>query len=335
LARDRQGRDAPASYLPYKKARSFARNLQLKSLTEWQNYCKFGKLTADIPANPHHVYANDGWAGYGDWLGTGRIAAHLREYRPFKKARALARRRGLKSQADWRNYCQSENKPDDIPGKPDRTYANAGWIGWGDWLGTGRVAPGQHRSFGEARAFVRKLKLKSFNGWRKYCKSGKKPDDIPVAPDSVYENVGWSGMGDWLGTGRVATHLRQYLPYKKARAFVRARRLKTETEWREYSVSGKKPTDIPANPHHVYANDGWAGYGDWLGTGRKRRGIPWRSFKQTRAYVRELKLKSSNEWYAYCKSGKKPNEIPSNPQQAYAQSGWSGMGDWLGYARKR
>lgn len=78
-----------------------------------------------------------------------------------------------------------------------------------------------------------------------------------------------------------------------------------------------------------------AGYADWLGTGRKRRGIPWRSFKHTRAYVRELKLKSSTEWHAYCKSGKKPNDIPSNPQQAYAQSGWSGMGDWLGHARKR
>ena len=31
--------------------------------------------------------------------------------------------------------------------------------GWGDWLGNGKIAPGQHRTFTEARAFVQSLRL--------------------------------------------------------------------------------------------------------------------------------------------------------------------------------
>ena len=46
--------------------------------------------------------------------------------------------------------------------------------------------------------------------------------------------------------------------------------LKSETEWRDYCKSGKKPADIPANPHKAYAEAGWTSWGDWLGTGRTR-----------------------------------------------------------------
>jgi hypothetical protein len=58
---------------------------------------------------------------------------------------------------------------------------------------------------------------------------------------------------------------RRYRSFKKARAFARSLGLKSEGEWRDYVNSGIKPIDIPDAPHHVYANDGWAGWSDWLG----------------------------------------------------------------------
>jgi hypothetical protein len=88
----------------------------------------------------------------GDWLGTGNVASYLRKYRSFNKARAFVRNLGLKSHPEWSDYCKSGKKPADIPAASDRIYANAGWLGWGDWLGTGKVAPGQHRSFKAASA---------------------------------------------------------------------------------------------------------------------------------------------------------------------------------------
>jgi hypothetical protein len=73
--------------------------------------------------------------------------------------------------------------------------------------------------------------------------------------------------------------------------------------------------------------------GDWLGTGvvaAQRR--KYRSFKQARAFARGLKLKSRAEWVAYCQTGRKPADIPTNAYQTYRGSGWISMGDWLGYA---
>ena len=72
-------------------------------------------------------------------------------------------------------------------------------------------------------------------------------------------------MGDWLGTGMIASYLREYRSFKKAREFTRSLSLKSETEWRSYCKSGKKPNDIPSAPHRTYAEVGWAGMADWLG----------------------------------------------------------------------
>ena len=64
---------------------------------------------------------------------------------------------------------------------PNNTYAKDGWAGCGDWLGTDTIAHylREYRSFKKARAFVRRLGLKSLTEWRDYCKSGKKPDRHP------------------------------------------------------------------------------------------------------------------------------------------------------------
>ena len=138
-------------------------------------------------------------------MGTGYVANYLRRYRSFKKARAFVRGLGLKSDDEWRRYCKSEKKPDNIPAAPHIVYDKKGWVGLGDWLGTGSTATYRRKywSFKEARTFVRELGLKSGANWEAYCKSGKKPDDIPNAPRAHYADSGWVGMGDWLGTGKV------------------------------------------------------------------------------------------------------------------------------------
>ena len=60
-------------YLSFNEARDFTRSLNLRSQTEWQQYCKSGKdgvpRLNDIPANPGIIYKNNGWKGYPDWLG--------------------------------------------------------------------------------------------------------------------------------------------------------------------------------------------------------------------------------------------------------------------------
>ena len=327
-----------ANWRSFEDARAFVNGLGLKSKPEWEEYCKSGKKPADIPSNPDKTYHNDGWAGWGDWLGTGTVATHLRQYRSFEDARAFVHQLGLKSSAEWRAYSKSGKLPADIPVAAHGVYANAGWVGMGDWLGTGAIATHlrQYRSFQEARAFVHRIGLKSFAEWVEYCASDKKPADIPSSPEVVYATAGWAGSGDWLGTGTVAAHLRQYRSFEEARAFARHLNLKSGDEWRAYCKSGKKPADIPAEPRNVYLEAGWAGWGDWLRTGaaplvrRFRSFEEPRSFEEARAFVRRLGLKSNREWRDYLRSGKTLPDIPSNPDKTYHNDGWAGWGDWLG-----
>jgi 3-mercaptopyruvate sulfurtransferase SseA len=322
-----------ANWRRFEAARTLVRSLNLKSETEWRAYCRSGRKPNDIPYAPQLAYAGTGWAGWGDWLGTDNVATYLREYRPFRESRAIVYRLGLKSFGEWLEYNKSGKRPADIPSSPRTVYAQAGWAGWGDWLGTDSVSNRlrHFRSFEKARAFARGLRLKSHNEWRAYCQSGKKPSDIPTAPNRTYAEAGWAGVGDWLGTDIVATHLRQYRSFNEARAFARDLGLKSQGDWRAYCESGKKPAYIPAQPQKVYAGAGWAGTGDWLGTGivATRLRQYW-SFKKARAFARALGLKSAADWRGYCKSGKKPTDIPSGPSTVYAQMGWAGWSDWLG-----
>jgi hypothetical protein len=319
-----------ANWRPFKEAREYVRSLGLKSGEEWWNYTKSGKKPADIPTNTMAVYARD-WAGMADWLGIPLSLYHRRTHRPFKEARAFVHGLGFKSENEWRDYAKSRQRPNDIPANPLSKYKNVGWAGWGDWLGNGRVGRGERRSFEEAREFVRGLGLKSNREWREYLRSGKKPADIPAGPDRIYFNDGWDGWGDWLGSGVVAAQQKQFRPFKDGRTFARRLGLKSTAEWFAYFRSHKRPADIPSNPNLEYAKTGWAGWGDWLGTGAVAARLrQYRSFEDARAFVRGLSLKSYEEWVDYCRSGKKPADIPSNVSRVYAKAGWAGFGDWLG-----
>lgn len=60
----------------------------------------------------------------------------------------------------------------------------------------------------------------------------------------------------------------------------------------------------------------------------------FKSFKEARAYVHSLNIKSTEEWRAYRKSKKRPADIPSDPRSVYFKKGWKGYSDWLGNGKK-
>jgi hypothetical protein len=184
----------------------------------------------------------------------------------------------------------------------------------------------QYRDFESAREFARSLGLKNQKEWREYCKSGNKPDGIPVAVEQTYKKD-FKGMGDWLGTGNVGPKDKVFHSFTEAREFARSLGLKNYDEWREYVKSGDKPADIPNRPDSTYKNEGWTSLGDWLGTGRTR---DFRSFTEAKEFVRSLGLKNANEWEKYCKSGNKPADIPNRPDSTYKNEGWTTWVNWLG-----
>ncbi|MBI4947435.1 MAG: DEAD/DEAH box helicase family protein [Bacteroidetes bacterium] len=311
----------------FEEARDFVRKLNFKSSTEWKAYCESGKKPDDIPFSPASYYKGKGWKDMRDWIGN--------EQRPFEEARTFVRKLGLNSHKGWIEYCNSGEKPDDIPNFPASSYKGKGWMGFSDWIDN-EFFPSRDKEympFEEARAFVRKLSLKSSNEWYTYCRSSEKPDDIPTAPHAIYKDKGWVGMEDWIGkTNIFLPVVREYRPFDEARAFVRKLNLKSSTEWYAFCKSGEKPDDIPTAPAVPYKDKGWTGFGDWLGNSENYSPVVrgYRSFEEARAFVRKLNLKNSTEWNKYCKSGEKPDEIPTAPHSIYKDTGWVGFRDWIG-----
>jgi hypothetical protein len=191
-------------YRSYDEAKAFVHGLELKSANEWRVYTKSGNLPKDIPVAPYRCYSSKGWTNWADWLGTGTIAYQLREYLPFDEGRALVRTLGLKSKSEWDAHAGSGRLPPSLPRAPHLIYADAGWSTWGDWLGSGTIAPHlrKYRSYHAAKSFVRSLALKSANEWRAYTKSGNLPKDIPACPNQSYSSKGWMNWEDWLGYSR-------------------------------------------------------------------------------------------------------------------------------------
>jgi hypothetical protein len=241
----------------------FARGLGLKGQKGWKEWSKSGQRPSDIPTHPEKTYRDAGWISWPDWLGSERVA-----WKSFTEARAYVRGLGLKGVKEWWELSKSGQRPSDIPADPDRTYRDDGWVSWPDWLGNGNARV-SWRSFTVGRVFVRGLELKGERGWKAWKKKGQRPSDIPSAPDKTYRDDGWISWPDWLGSGGTSNQARHVnmLPFAVGRAYARKLKLKNRPEWREWSKSGQRPSNIPATPQRSYHNDGWVSYSDWLGYG--------------------------------------------------------------------
>ena len=53
-------------------------------------------------------------------------------------------------------------------------------------------------SFEAAKQFVRNHKIKSLAEWQAFCKAGKRPPELPAAPNIQYKDQ-WQGFPDFLG----------------------------------------------------------------------------------------------------------------------------------------
>lgn len=121
----------------------------------------------------------------------------------FEKAREFARKLKLKDLREWIIYCdENHHILFNIPSHPPKYYKNK-WISWGDFLSAKHYVLSKFLSFEDAKCFVQNIKPKIINckEWDAYCKSGKKPKNIPHSPQKIYKNTGWTGWNYFLGIG--------------------------------------------------------------------------------------------------------------------------------------
>lgn len=144
-----------------------------------------------------------------------------------------------------------------------------------------------------------------------------------------------------------------YLPFEKAKNFVKKLKLNRELDWMKYCNNEledflKKPSYIPEYPELIYKNE-WISWNDWLNLDNqtnilttrpeiKRRNssynIEFLSFEDARDFVRKLGMQTTKDWAKYCINElegyeQKPDNIPRSPEQVYRRKGWINYKDWL------
>jgi superfamily II DNA or RNA helicase len=318
-------------YRTYEEAELYAHSLNLKNREEWTTYCKSGLLPDDIPKHPASTYKNKGWISLNNFLGTNRCSC--KNIRNYEEAKIYVQTLNLKSQTEWLDYAKSGLLPADIPKNPRKVFKDKGWISFGDFIGTGIIAPQnmQFKNYEDAKEYVQTLNLKSQIEWRNYAKSGLLLQDIPKAPDKFYKDKGWISWGAFLDTGTIATQNMQFKNYEDAKEYVQTLKLNNVEEWKKCVKDGLLPTDIPKGAAIYYKDKGWISWGDFLGTGTIATfNIQHKSYKEAELYVHTLNLKNQKEWITYCKSGLLPNDIPKTPDIVYKDKGWTSLGDFLG-----
>ena len=323
------GNQHTKAFLPFGEALAVARSLGLPGRMEWRVWSREGLRPANVPSDPDKVYKDHGWQGWGHWLNSSNLMT--KQFLPFGEALAVARSLNLASSTEWHVWSKEGRRPANMPSDPPKVYKDHGWQGWGHWLNSSNLQTKLFLPFVEALAVARSLRLPGRMEWQVWSKAGLRPANVPSAPDVVYKDHGWQGWGHWLGTGN--QHTKVFLPFGEALAVARSLGLPGRTEWKVWSKEGLRPPNVPSDPGKVYKDRGWQGWGHWLGTGnqlhQKKNFLP---FDQALRAVRQLRLVSKKEWQLWCRSGARPANMPSNPNQVYVHDGWMGWVHWLYHA---
>lgn len=114
------------------------KNLKMNSKREW--YKNISKLPDFIPSNPREVYLKKGWISWGDFLGTNYVWDNLVNYVSYEESKKIIKHYSISTGNEYKKMAKENKIPKNVPNRPERYYKERGWVSWGDFLGTGRIA---------------------------------------------------------------------------------------------------------------------------------------------------------------------------------------------------
>jgi len=222
---------------------------------------------------------------------------------------------------------KKSNFPKIYPRSPASYFKkNKTWKYWGDFLGTEKQYRKKFRTYSEGQKFCQENGINNQKDYEELSESGKRPIDMPSSPRYTYKNNGWQGWGNFTGSGNIANQNIQFCSYKKTEKFAQYHEIKSQTYWKKFVKTNKLPSDIPRNPDHVYKNNGWTTWGDFLGTGyiafAKRNYPPIKDAKiEARKIAKELGINSVVKWNIAWDEGKIPKYLPRDLHSKYSRTG--------------
>ena len=194
---ERIKKSSKKNWLPFNKARKYARTLNLKSHSDWVLFCQKGKRPYNIPSHPERTYSEN-WKSWQDWLSNLKNKTRHRKVIPLKDLKRFARSKKIKSASQWRSFVKENRSPFLIPARPEVTYKE--WKSWADFLGTKNKATYEikYLPFREAKRLVRRKKISTTLEFKESLKKGRLKG-IPSHPERTYSKQ-WKGFKDFLNS---------------------------------------------------------------------------------------------------------------------------------------
>ena len=183
-----------------------------------------------------------------------------------------------------------------------------------------QISSHRWRSFEEAKALIQSEGIRTSAEFLEWKRAGKRPDDFPSTPHRTYKKE-WRGWRDFLGTER------NMMSFEEAKTFIQDEGIRTYRQFHAWKREGKRPATFPANPHQAYKEE-WTGWRDFLGIGEK-----WMSFEEAQAFIQSEGIRTSAEFEAWKREGKRPKKFPSAPDKVYKNK-WKSWMHFFGTAIK-
>lgn len=254
---------------------------------------------------------------------------HRKEFVLYNEAKEYAITLKINSTNEWKNIVKTSEFRKDIPKAPDQYYKNCGWKSWGEFLGTGTIAPFniEYENYNQLETEILNLKLETKDEYLIWRKENKREYNTPHNPEQTYKNTGWISWGKFLGTNRmsVANKHNQYVSYSELSKLVCLLKIKTKQEY----ITWKKISDekYPLTPNVTYKNNGWINWYCFLNN--TTTSFSFMPFKDAKNLVQEQNFKNIKEYFNWRKFNNLTT-LPSCPNKTYKNKGWKGNSDFLG-----
>jgi len=227
-------------YTTWQEASEATIKLGIKSSVEYKNRYKEDNR---LPASPYQLYLQQGWVGWGVFLGT-----RVKKYPTIKEASQATIKLNISTYDDYQLHYKLDSR---LPACPNDFYKKE-WKSWPEFLG---IIDRKYPTLQEASLATSKLGIKTY---AEYKARYKEDSLLPSHPNEKYLDQGWKGWPDFFGKRVV----RRYPTYEEASKAVKKLKVRT---YKEYHSNYKKDPLLPSNPDKSYQGEGWKNWREFLG----------------------------------------------------------------------
>jgi hypothetical protein len=208
-----------------------------------------------------------------------------------------------------------------LPSRPDVYYRGEGWRCWEEFLGTKTFFV----PYKAAKELISGFKLSFSEEYKNLSIAFKKENGLPQDPYKYYKNSGWVSWRDFLSINS------NFPSYEEAKAIAINLGIKSSVEWYKNRDQIYKETGLPPRVDFIYRDNGWMGWGDFLGQGKdKPRPRAFTiSYSEAKAVLAPLRLKNRSEYEMLKRSFLTEFRLPVYPSQTYRNSDWVSWDDFL------